>query len=589
MAFYRPVLAYTLCKNIARGSLFAHPNPPWYTENMLTNLSIRDVVLIKELDIEFHSGMTALTGETGSGKSILLDALGLALGMRADLGLIRQGAEKSIVAAEFRIEENHPIWPFLTEAGIDPSDQGGLVLRRILSADGKSRATANDQPISINLLRQIGAMIVEIHGQFDQHGLLNANTHRRTLDAFGKLSARILDLGKMFHAWRGLEQQWQDAVREQQQKQTQEEFLRHAITEITAFEAKLGEEQALLERRIALQHREKIVAALMQSIESLSGEDGADRRVLGAQKSIGRVLDKAPDLLNAIYTALERAEVEIREAIGLLQSALGTDSDAPAQLEILEDRLFALRDLARKYNVAPDALLDLLTQMQSELLQIDTADERIKNLFERKQRARNTYYDEAQKISALRQKLAQKLDRAVMSEMEPLKLGRAAFQTRVSLIEESDWGEHGIDAVEFTVATNPGMPAGSLSKIASGGELSRFMLALKVVLAETQHATTMIFDEIDSGIGGQVADAVGNRLEVLGQSAQILLVTHSPQVASKAQHHYRISKTVVKNSTKTTIEPLNPKARGEEIARMLSGASITDEARAAANKLLGAA
>ncbi len=554
---------------------------------MLQNLSIRDVVVIKELDVEFRAGMTVLTGETGSGKSILLDALGLALGMRADSALIRQGADKASVTAEFQLPKKHPVFALLAEQSLE--SDGALILRRVLQADGKSKAFINDQPISIQLLKQIGGCLVEIHGQFDQHGLLNKDTHLASLDRFAGLEDQAVAVRKAYSLWRACEKHWQDAVDQQQDQKSQEEYWRHIVTELRAFDPKPGEEEDLSKRRVALQHHEKLQAAFGQALNALEGDDSADKHILAAQKALTRVADKAPEAVDPILDALERASIELREVAGKIRHGFDSDADAQAQLETLEDRLFGMRELARKYNVQPDQLGELLQQLEQELQSIETSDTHIQDLFVAMKRMQQDYMAKASALSEARRKAAKKLDQAVAKELEPLKLGKASFVTAISDMAEESWNEKGKDRVEFEVATNPGMPAGPLSKIASGGELSRFMLALKVVLAGSDETATLIFDEIDTGVSGSVADAVGQRLEKLGKNAQVLLVTHSPQVSSKAQHHYRIAKQTAKNATVTTIEILDAKQRREEVARMLSGAEITAEARAAADRLLGAA
>ncbi len=554
---------------------------------MLQNLSIRDVVVIKELDVEFRAGMTVLTGETGSGKSILLDALGLALGMRADSALIRKDADKASVTAEFQLPKKHPIFALLAEQSLE--SDGALILRRVLHADGKSKAFINDQPISIQLLKQIGGYLVEIHGQFDQHGLLNKDTHLASLDRFAGLEDQAVAVRKAYSLWRACEKHWQDAVDQQQDQKSQEEYWRHIVTELRAFDPKPGEEEELSKKRVALQHHEKLQAAFSQALNALEGDDSADKHILTAQKALTRVADKAPESVDPILDALERASIELREVAGKIRHGFDSDADAQAQLETLEDRLFGMRELARKYNVQPDQLGELLQQLEQELQSIETSDTHIQDLFVAMKRMQQDYMAKASALSEARRKAAKKLDQAVAKELEPLKLGKASFVTAISDLAEESWNEKGKDRVEFEVATNPGMPAGPLSKIASGGELSRFMLALKVVLAGSDETATLIFDEIDTGVSGSVADAVGQRLERLGQNAQVLLVTHSPQVSSKAQHHYRIAKQTAKNSTVTTIEILDAKQRREEVARMLSGAEITAEARAAADRLLGAA
>lgn len=554
---------------------------------MLTQLSIRDVVVIEALDVPFQTGFTALTGETGSGKSIVLDALGLAMGMRADANLIRAGADKASVTAEFLLPKNHPAHALLAEQDIDGGEQ--LILRRVLQADGKSRAFANDQPIGVQLLKQLGQSLIELQGQFAQHGLLDPSTHRQQLDNFGQLTPALQAVREAYAAWRHAEQALATALSEQQSLEAQAEFLRHAAKELGAFEPEAGEEARLVEKRIGLQHREKIVSALAAALQAIGGEDGADRLVLQAQKSIGRIADKMPQTLEPLLESLGRASDELQTTQQHIETILGNDTDAKAELESIEDRLFALRDLARKYNVPADELPDLWTRLSEQLRQLDLADGHLRGLRDAVHKSETAYVQAAESLSAARQAAAKKLDRAVNAELPPLKLANAAFQTVITRADKNGWAAHGLDSIEFVIQTNPGLAPGPLQKIASGGELSRLMLALQVVLAATQPVGTLIFDEIDSGVSGAVADAVGARLAKLGNKTQVLLVTHSPQVAAKADHHYRLGKHSTKTSARTVLDVLDATARREELAKMLSGAAITAEARAQAEKLLGAA
>jgi DNA repair protein RecN (Recombination protein N) len=554
---------------------------------MLTQISIRDVVVIQALDVEFQAGFTALTGETGSGKSILLDAVGLAIGMRADSALIRKGADKATVTAEFQLPRHHPARALLAEQDIDCGDT--LILRRVLGTDGKSRAFANDHPIGVQLLKQLGQSLLELQGQFAQHGLLDPATHRQQLDNFGDLAELAAAVKTACAAWQDAEKSWQHSVAEQAALKTQEDYLRHAITELRAFEPKSGEETALAERRIGLQHREKIVAALAATLQALVQEDGADRQILAAQKAIGRIVDKMPQTLEPILQSLANAADELQTAQQTIEAILGDDRDVAGELATLEDRLFGLRDLSRKYNIPADQLPDLLAELTAQLDKLDRGSQHIDALQKALAAAQAAYHRAAEKLGAARRSAAKKLDAAIQAELAPLKLADAVFTTAITPLAEADFGPNGIDAVEFTIRTNPGQPAGPLHKIASGGELSRFMLALQVVLAATQPIGTLIFDEIDTGVSGAVADAVGARLAKLGRKTQVLLVTHSPQVAAKADHHYRLGKQTTKTETRTVLDVLDATARREELAKMLSGAAITAEARAQAEKLLGAA
>ncbi|HYL48273.1 MAG TPA: DNA repair protein RecN [Stellaceae bacterium] len=555
---------------------------------MLIGLSIRDVVLIDRLDLSFRPGLCVLTGETGAGKSILLDALGLALGVRAESGLVRRGAEQATVSAEFTLPAKHPARALLRDAGLT-ADEDTLVLRRIVSGDGRSRAFIADQPASVALLRQVGEALVEIEGQFAQRGLLDPATHREALDAYGVAEADVRTLAETWQAWRAAVADHEAAAQRLKAAQAEEAFLRHAMNELEALDPKPGEETSLADERTLMQNRERLTEALESALTELAGERGGERALQAALRQIARIKDKAGGRLDAATAALERAAVEAREAVAGIEAqarALGSDS---TRLEQIEERLFALRALARKHNVAVDGLAELRTEIASKLGALEAGGDGVDALKRAVDGARNAYIIAADKVSAARRAAAAKIDPAVMKELKPLKLEKARFATVLTAVGEAEWGPQGRERVHFEVATNPGAPAGPLAKVASGGELSRFMLALKVVLARTSPVPTLVFDEVDSGIGGAVAAAVGDRLHRLGQELQVLVVTHSPQVAARGAHHWRVEKSQAAQKTSTRVEELSADARREEIARMLSGASITAEARAAAASLMAGA
>ena len=555
---------------------------------MLLSLAIRDVVLIDRLDLSFRPGLCVLTGETGAGKSILLDALGLALGVRAESGLVRQGAEQASVTAEFALPKNHPAHALLKEAGL-AADGDGLVLRRIVAADGRSRAFVDDQPASVSLLRQLGEALVEIEGQFAQRGLLDPATHREALDAYGVAPARQQALASGWTEWRERSAARDAAAARLQSARAEEEFLRHALRELDALEPKPGEETALAEERALLMNKERLSEALDAALGELGGERGAERALGAALRHVERLKDKAAGRLDAAAAALERAALEAREAISEIETQGRTLGSDASSLEKSEERLFALRALARKHNVAVDSLAALRRDIAAKLAALDDGGGALEGLARASEAARQAYMKAADAVSAERRQAAGKLDQAVMKELKPLKLEKARFTTMLTALGEDDWGPHGRERVHFEVATNPGALAGPLAKVASGGELSRFMLALKVVLARTSPVPTLVFDEVDSGIGGAVAAAVGDRLHRLGQELQVLVVTHSPQVAARGSHHWRVEKSQAAQQTLTRVEELSIEARTEEIARMLSGAAITAEARAAAASLMAGA
>jgi len=550
---------------------------------MLRQLAIKDVVLVDRLELEFDRGLGVLTGETGAGKSILLDALGLALGARADAGLVRSGEEAAAVSAELEMPREHAVHALLVEHGIECDAGELLVLRRTLKADGGSRAFAGGTAVSAAVLRDIAALSVEIHGQHDDRGLLNPRGHRQLLDAFGKI-----DTGAIVVAWAEvtrLERELGEARAAAAEAERDRDWLTHASAEIAALAPEAGEETRLAEERAAIQAGVKAGEALAGLDELLGGSDGALAQLRLAARRIERGAADHPLLAEAL-AALDRALIEACEGEDKIARAADALAFDPARLEAAEARLFEIRALARKHRVEADALAALGAQMGGQLALIEQGGERIARLDANLAAARETYSDAARALSVERHAAAKALDAAVASELAPLKLDSARFRTAFAPAEP---GPSGTDRVEFEVSTNPGAPFGPLTRIASGGELSRFILALKVALAEAGTASTMIFDEIDRGVGGAVASAIGERLARLARDSQVLVVTHSPQVAARATHHYRIEKLHGPGGTRTSVRRLNEPERREEIARMLSGSLVTDEARAQAARLLEAA
>jgi DNA repair protein RecN (Recombination protein N) len=551
---------------------------------MLLGLAIRDLVLIDRLDLSFGPGLCVLTGETGAGKSILLDALGLALGLRAESGLVRVGAAQAIATAEFALAPEHPVRAILREAGFEAGSDR-LVLRRIVGADGRSRAFIDDEPASIGLLGRVGDCLVEVHGQLDRHGLLDPATHRDTLDAFGDHKAELTALGEAWRAWREAIAVRDAAQAAQAKAQQEEAWLRHVRDEIAELDPKSGEETALAQERALLSNRERIAEALDAALGALSG-NGGERALHTAARALEKIRDKAGTRLDPALAALERAAIETTEALAQIEAAareLGRDARS---LETVEERLFALRALARKHGVGVDALADLGADVTAKLALIEDGGETLTRLSRAESESRKAYRAAADLVSAKRRAAAVALDKAVMRELPPLKLAAARFATALTPLDEADWGAHGAERVRFEVATNKGTPLGPLAKILSGGELARFMLAVKLVLAKAMPVATLVFDEVDSGIGGATAAAVGDRLRRLAGNRQILVVTHSPQVAALGQDHWRVEKARRGANTITTAQRLDAEQRREEIARMLSGSAVTAAARAAADSLM---
>ena len=550
---------------------------------MLRQLAIHNIVLVERLELEFERGLGVLTGETGAGKSILLDALGLALGARADTGLVRAGQESASVSAEIELPVNHPVIAMLQEQGVEPEAGESLIVRRTVKSDGGSRAFIGTAGVPAGLLRDVGALAVEIHGQHDDRGLLNPKGHRALLDVFGKL-----DTGMVERAWAEvtrIEAELLEARSAAAAAERDREWLGHASGEIEALSPEEGEETRLAEERTAMQAGLKAGESLTGLDELLGGSDGALAQLRQAARRIERAAADHPLLAEAL-AALDRALIEGSEAEDRIARAADAMAFDPARLDQVEARLFDIRGLARKHRVEPEQLAALGVQMRAQLAAIDAGGERIEELDRQLLVARETYAAAAGALSEQRHQAAARLDSAVASELAPLKLDSARFRTAIVPAEP---GPSGTDRVEFEVSTNPGAPFGPLTRIASGGELSRFILALKVALAEAGSAATMIFDEVDRGVGGAVASAIGERLARLAEQSQVLVVTHSPQVAARASHHYRIEKAHARDGTRTTVRKLSAEERREEIARMLSGTSVTEEARAQALRLLDAA
>lgn len=552
---------------------------------MLRRLSIRNVVLIDKLDLDFHDGLSVLTGETGAGKSILLDSLGLALGARADSGLVRHGCDKCSVTATFTLPQGHPVFGLLSEQDID-LDGEELVVRRVVTADGRSRAYVNDQAVSVGLLRDVGDYCVEIQGQFDQHGLLDPTTHRATLDAHGNLGVLALTVRDHWRAWRETQKELNAARARIDKAREEEEWLRHAVDELEKLGPEEGEEERLAEERQFLMHGEKLVAALNDAGSELSRGKGAESALRGAQRCLERELEKADGRFEPIIEALDRAAIELEEANRAISATLADLNVDTGHQENVEERLFALRAAARKYNVPVDGLNALMKDFRSQIDQLEFGEKELDRLTAAVTEYRKAYIEAGEELHAARKEAAAKLDGAINAELPPLRMEKARFVTDIAAVEENEWGIDGIDRVQFTVATNPGSPPGALNKIASGGELSRFLLALKVVLARVSAVPSLVFDEVDSGVGGATAAAIGQRLHLLAKERQILVITHSPQVAARGRTHFYIAKRETEGTMVTRVDALVDGARREEIARMLAGHSVTVEARAAADSLL---
>ncbi|MCK1392737.1 DNA repair protein RecN [Bradyrhizobium sp. 1] len=555
---------------------------------MLARLSIRDIVLIERLDIEFATGLAVLTGETGAGKSILLDAFALALGGRGDAGLVRHGAEQGQVTAVFDIPKNHPAAKILAENGLE--DTGEMILRRVQLADGRTRAFINDQSISVQTLKAVGAALVEIHGQHDERALVDAATHRRLLDAFAGIEKDVTAVEALWDARRTANTALEEHRAGMERAAREADYLRHASDELKQLAPKEGEETLLANRRTTMMQGEKIASDLREAQEAVGGHHSPVATLAAAVRRLERRGVNSPALVEPAVKAIDIAINALEEADQHLLAALAATDFDPAELERIEERLFALRAASRKYSTPVDQLAALAAQYAADVVLIDAGASRLKKLEQAAIEADARYAAAAKKLSLVRQKSAEKLNKAVNAELAPLKLERAKFMTQVAT-DEAAPGPQGFDRVEFWVQTNPGTKPGPMMKVASGGELSRFLLALKVVLSDRGSAPTLVFDEIDTGVGGAVADAIGGRLARLAGKVQVMAVTHAPQVAARADQHLLISKDALDKGKRvaTRVNTLAADHRREEIARMLAGAEITAEARAAADRLLKAA
>ncbi len=563
---------------------------------MLIGLWIRDVVLIEALDLSIGPGLTVLTGETGAGKSIILDALGLAVGARAEAGLVRRGAAQAVASAVFAPAPNHPVWDLLEEKGLSYARDEDLVLRRTLSADGRSRAFVNDQATGVGVLKEVGEALLEVHGQHETVGLLDARTHRRLLDAFGGIDTR--PVAERWKAWREARETVEALRAEVVRSDAETEELTLRLAELDRLDPREGEETQLAEERAILGASEKALADIAAAREVF---EGLTARVAGAARALSRAHERAllagaaeggsaVKRLTEASAAIERVLIEAAEAEAAVDAAAQAFDFEPDRLEKAEERLFDLRGLARKLHVAVEELPTLRARFAERLRAAETSEDALKAAQAALAAAREAYVAQAAKLTAARTGAGERLAMAVMAELAPLKLDKARFQVAVTPLGEDRAGAAGLDRIAFEIATNPGAPFGDLGAIASGGELARFALALKAALAGRSGGPQplMIFDEVDQGVGGAVADAVGLRLKRLAADAQVLVVTHSPQVAARGDAHWRIAKAGEGDRLRTTLEDLSAADREEEIARMLAGAEITDAARAAARALMEA-
>ena len=550
---------------------------------MLSQLSIRDIVLIERLDIDFSSGLSVLTGETGAGKSILLDALSLALGARGDTSLVRHGAVQGQVTAVFDVPVNHAARALLAENAID--DDGDIILRRVQSADGRTRVFVNDQPSSVALMRDIGRALVEIHGQHDERALVDAGAHRELLDAFGGHGGDVRAVAEAWRLWRNAEQELARHRAKVEAAAREADYLRASVSELSKLDPQPGEETELSELRATMMRAEKIAGDIHDAQEILSGPNAPSPQLASLLRRLQRKAAEVPGLLDDVVKSLDEALLSLDAAQSGVEAALRATEYDPQKLERTEERLFALRAAGRKHSVAVDDLAELRDRMSADLADLDAGEERLHGLEKQAVATRDLYDGAAARLSESRNTAALHLVRAVMAELPALKLDRAEFLVEMAS-EPDNRTQEGIDQIEFWVRTNPGTRPGPMMKVASGGELSRFLLALKVALADRGSAPTLVFDEIDTGVGGAVADAIGQRLSRLSERVQVLSVTHAPQVAARAHTHYLISKSGGADRVSTGIAEMDRKARQEEIARMLAGATITEEARAAADRLL---
>ncbi len=554
---------------------------------MLVQLSIRDIVLIEQLDITFGSGLSVLTGETGAGKSILLDSLSLTLGARGDGGLVRNGVEQGQVTAMFDLPSGHQAMKQLEENGI--SHEGYLLMKRVQSADGRSKAYINDQPVSVSFMRQVGQGLVELHGQHDERALLEAEMHRSLLDEFGGLSVDVDAVSRLWKEWQALRKESEQFRKRVEEARKEADYLASSVEELTKLAPEAGEELKLAEQRQQMMRSETIATDLDDAVTLLSGNHSPVPALTALAKQLSRKAADNPGLLEEAIAQLDTALDAIHLAQQELETALRNSEFDPKELESSEERLFALRAASRKYSVAVENLPELAVKLADDLDNLNSGEERLAKLTKETQEKHAAFSAKAKSLSASRKQIGEQLVGEVMRELPALKLDQAVFMVHHVINEETP-NEGGIDQIDFWVQTNPGSKAGPMVKVASGGELSRFLLALKVALADKGSAPTLVFDEIDTGVGGAVADAIGRRLAKLSSKVQVLSVTHAPQVAARAINHFVIAKKKVDadidGRLATGIRAINRDERREEIARMLAGASVTDEARAAAEQLI---
>lgn len=553
---------------------------------MLKSLSIRNVVLIDKLDLDFQNGFSVLSGETGAGKSILLDSVGLLLGKRAEVGMIRSGCDKLSVCGSFEIADKKGELAVLC-AEYDLDFEHEIIIKRTLNQDGKGKIFFNDQPITQKLLKEIGSYLVEIHGQFDNQGLLNPATHLSVLDGYGAYPEKITVLKTAFAAYKKAKDNRVNAEAKIAQSKADEDNLRHWVDEFQKMQPRENEQEELEEKRRQMMNAEKILENLDAAYKALN-QGGVQSALRQAQAAISRVNVLLDGKFDNIYSLLDTALVNADEAGEEIEAASNEVSLNQNELDAVEERLFALKALARKHNTTIEELPLVWQQMEENLRNLELGEDDIENLRKLEEAAYKDYVKKATEVSQARLAAALRLDGKIQAELPDLKMEKARFMTQISTKPENQWNENGRDDVCFMVSTNPNTPYGSISKIASGGELARFMLALKVNLAQTSQVETMIFDEVDTGIGGATAQAVGEKLAKLGEQVQVLVVTHSPQVAAQSKYHYKVEKTTVDNVTTTSLRELSAAEKTEEVARMLSGEHITDEARAAAKVLIGA-
>ena len=553
---------------------------------MLKSLSIRNVVLIDKLDLDFRNGFSVLSGETGAGKSILLDSVGLLLGKRAEIGMIRSGCDKLSVCGSFEIaDKKSELAALCAEYDLDFDNE--IIIKRTLNQDGKGKIFFNDQPITQKLLKEIGSYLVEIHGQFDNQGLLNPATHLSVLDNYGNYPDKIAAMKNAFGVYKKAKSERAAAEEKIRQAKNEEENLRHWVDEFQKIKPQANEQEELEQKRQQMMNAEKILENLDAAYKAMS-QGGVQSSLRQAQAAIARVNSLLNGKFDNIYDLLDTALVNADEASEEIEAASNEVSLNQNELDAVEERLFSLKALARKHNSTVEELPQVWAQMEEDLQNLASGEENIENLRKLETAAYNDYVKKATEVSQARLATALKLDAKIQAELPDLKMDKARFMTQVSDKSENLWNENGRDEVCFMVSTNPNTPYGSLSKIASGGELARFMLALKVNLAQSSQVETMIFDEVDTGIGGATAQAVGEKLANLGEKVQVLVVTHSPQVAAQSKYHYKVEKTTMDNVTTTTLRELSTNEKTEEVARMLSGEQITNEARAAAKVLIGA-